>query len=84
MRVRVMNGGIINSEEQIRQKACERGGYKRGITKPEAMADYADRLRERMGKAPNGEQPYGKLPGFANIKEHRIGDSRLRAGDPRL
>jgi epoxyqueuosine reductase QueG len=56
-------------EEKIQQKACELGIHKCGIIKPEAMADYADRLRERMARIPNGERLYGNFLGFANIKE---------------
>jgi epoxyqueuosine reductase len=59
----------MNIEEKIRQKACELGIHKCGIIRPEAMADYADRLRERMGKIPNGERLYGNFLGFAHIKE---------------
>jgi epoxyqueuosine reductase len=56
-------------EEQIRQKAYELGIHKCGIIKPEAMTDYADRLRERMGRIPNGEKLYGRFLSFADIRE---------------
>jgi epoxyqueuosine reductase len=56
-------------EEKIQQKAYELGIHKCGIIKPEAMMDYADRLRERIDKIPNGEKVYGKFFNFANIKE---------------
>ncbi|MDR1229991.1 MAG: epoxyqueuosine reductase [Spirochaetaceae bacterium] len=56
-------------EEKIQQKAYELGVHKCGIIKPEAMADYADRLRERMARIPNGEKMYGNFLGFANITE---------------
>jgi epoxyqueuosine reductase len=56
-------------EYDIRQKACELGIHKCGIIRPEAMADYADRLRERMGRIPNGEAVYGNFLRFAQIKE---------------
>jgi epoxyqueuosine reductase len=56
-------------EEKIQQKAYALGIHKCGIIKPEAMAGYADRLRERMGRIPNGEKVYGNFLGFANMKE---------------
>jgi epoxyqueuosine reductase len=55
-------------EEVIQQKAYELGIHKCGIIKPEAMTDYADRLRERMARIPNGENVFGKFLNFANIK----------------
>jgi epoxyqueuosine reductase len=33
------------------------------------MTDYADRLRQRMGKIPNGEKLYGRFLNFAHIRE---------------
>jgi epoxyqueuosine reductase len=56
-------------EEKIQQKAYELGIHKCGIIKTEAMTDYADRLRERMERIPNGEKLYGRFLGFANITE---------------
>jgi epoxyqueuosine reductase len=56
-------------EEKIQQKAYELGIHKCGIIKPEAMMDYADRLRERMDRIPNGEKMYSNFLGFANIKK---------------
>jgi epoxyqueuosine reductase len=56
-------------EQKISQKASELGIHKCGIIRPQAMADYADRLRERMGRIPNGEKVYGNFLGFANITE---------------
>ncbi|MDR1363433.1 MAG: epoxyqueuosine reductase [Spirochaetaceae bacterium] len=55
--------------EKIQQKAYELGIHKCGIIKPEAMIDYAERLRERMDRIPNGERIYSNFLGFANIKE---------------
>lgn len=56
-------------EGKIQQKAFELGIHKCGIIRPEAMIDYADRLRKRMGRIPNGENIYGKFLNFANVKE---------------
>ena len=56
-------------EEIIQQKAYELGIHKCGIIKPEAMMDYADRLRERMNRIPNGEKIYGNFLNFADIKK---------------
>jgi epoxyqueuosine reductase len=56
-------------EEEIQQKANELGIHKCGIIKPEAMMDYADRLRERMDRIPNGEKIYGNFLNFADTKK---------------
>jgi epoxyqueuosine reductase len=55
-------------EEKIREKALELGIEKCGIIKVEAMLDYADRLRERMGRIPNGEAVYGGFMRFADVR----------------
>jgi epoxyqueuosine reductase len=55
-------------EKKIQQKAYSLGIEKCGIIKPEAMLDYADRLRERMGRIPNGEALYGRFMIFADVK----------------
>jgi epoxyqueuosine reductase len=61
--------GLLMIEKIIQQKAYELGIHKCGIIKPEAMTDYADRLRERMDRIPNGEKVYGYFLKFANITE---------------
>jgi epoxyqueuosine reductase len=58
----------MSLELDIKRKAEELGIHKCGIIKPEAMLDYADRLRERMGCIPNGEAVYGNFMRFANIR----------------
>lgn len=60
---------IMMIAEKIQQKAYELGIHKCGIIKPESMMDYADRLRERMGKIPDGEKQYGYFLNFADIKK---------------
>jgi epoxyqueuosine reductase len=57
-------------EEEIQQKAYALGIEKLGIIKPEAMLDYADRLRERMERIPNGEAIYGGFTRFADVKKN--------------
>jgi epoxyqueuosine reductase len=59
----------VSLESKILRKAEDLGIDKCGIIKPEAMLDYADRLRERMERIPNGEALYGRLMGFADIRE---------------
>jgi epoxyqueuosine reductase len=56
-------------EKQIQQKAAALGIHKCGIIRAEAMADYADRLKERMERIPNGEQLYGYFLRFADIRK---------------
>ncbi|GHV17549.1 Fe-S oxidoreductase [Spirochaetia bacterium] len=57
-------------EEQIRQKALELGIERCGIIRAEAMLDYADRLRERMARIPNGEAIYGGFLQFADVRQN--------------
>ncbi|MDR1247956.1 MAG: epoxyqueuosine reductase [Treponema sp.] len=56
-------------EQEIQQKAYALGIHKCGIIRTEAMADYADRLKERMERIPNGEMLYGNFLPFADIKK---------------
>jgi epoxyqueuosine reductase len=58
----------MSLESEIKRKAEELGIHKCGIIKPEAVSDYADRLRERMGRIPNGEAVYGGFMRFADIR----------------
>jgi epoxyqueuosine reductase len=60
---------IMTLEQEIQQKAYTLGIHKCGIIRTESMADYADRLKERMERIPNGEMLYGYFLRFANIKE---------------
>ncbi|MDR3325567.1 MAG: epoxyqueuosine reductase [Spirochaetaceae bacterium] len=60
----------MSIEEEIRQKAYALGIEKLGIIKPEAMLDYADRLRERMERLPNGKALYGGFMGFADVQKN--------------
>jgi epoxyqueuosine reductase len=60
----------MSIQNQIQQKAYELGIHKLGIIKPEAMFDYADRLRERMDRIPNGQALYGRFAGFADVKKN--------------
>ncbi|MDR1132563.1 MAG: hypothetical protein LBL05_00280, partial [Synergistaceae bacterium] len=57
-------------EKEILQKAYMLGIHKCGAIRTESMTDYADRLKERMERIPNGEALYGHFLRFANIKEH--------------
>ena len=54
--------------KQIKDKARELGIEACGIIRPEAMLEYGEKLRERMGKIPNGEALYGGFTRFADIK----------------
>jgi epoxyqueuosine reductase len=56
-------------ESEILLKAEELGIDKCGIIKPEEMSDYADRLRERIKRIPNGEALYGRFMNFSDIKK---------------
>jgi epoxyqueuosine reductase len=56
-------------EKQIQHKAQELGIGKCGIITVEAMLDYADRLRERMARIPQGEALYGHFMRFADPRE---------------
>jgi epoxyqueuosine reductase len=56
-------------ERRIIQKAAELGIDKCGIIQPDAMLDYADRLRERMERIPDGEAVYGGFLRFADVRE---------------
>ncbi|MDR1021162.1 MAG: hypothetical protein LBL73_10425 [Synergistaceae bacterium] len=58
----------MSLETQIKLKADELGIDKCGIVRAEALLDYAGRLRERMGRIPNGEAIYGHFMRFADIK----------------
>jgi epoxyqueuosine reductase len=58
----------LSIERKIQQKAYSLGIDRCGIIKPEAMLDYADKLRERMERIPNGEALYGRFTGFADVK----------------
>jgi epoxyqueuosine reductase len=53
----------------LRRKASALGIDKCGIIKVEAMLDYAERVRERMGRIPNGEALYGWCLKFADIRQ---------------
>ncbi|GHS85005.1 Fe-S oxidoreductase [Synergistales bacterium] len=55
-------------EQKIRQKARSLGIEKCGVIKPEDMLDYADKLRERMSRIPDGEAVYGRFVGFADVR----------------
>ncbi|MDR2771163.1 MAG: epoxyqueuosine reductase [Clostridiales Family XIII bacterium] len=63
------NGGGLSLVSKIERKAQALNIDKCGIIRPEAMSDYADRLRERMGRIPNGEAVYGGFLRFADIRE---------------
>jgi epoxyqueuosine reductase len=56
-------------EQEIQQKAYALGIHKCGIIRTESMIDYADRLKERMERIPNGEMLYGYFLRFADIKK---------------
>ena len=56
-------------EQEIQQKAYTLGIHKCGIIRTESVADYEDRLKERMEQIPNGEMLYGNFLRFANIKK---------------
>jgi epoxyqueuosine reductase len=56
-------------EKEMRQKAYTLGIHKFGIIRTESMLDYADRLKERMERIPNGEMLYGNFLRFADIKK---------------
>ncbi|MDR3322464.1 MAG: hypothetical protein LBS93_08445 [Synergistaceae bacterium] len=58
----------MSAEKGIQQKADLLGIHKLGIIKLAAMLDYADRLRERMERIPNGEALYGGFLRFADLK----------------
>ncbi|MDR3280680.1 MAG: hypothetical protein LBT23_09205 [Synergistaceae bacterium] len=58
----------MSLEKDIQQKADTLGIHKLGIIKLEAMLDYEDRLRERMGRIPNGEAIYGGFLRFADMR----------------
>jgi epoxyqueuosine reductase len=58
----------MSLESDIKRKAEELEIHKCGIIKPETMSDYADRLRERMERIPNGEAVYGGFLRFADIR----------------
>jgi epoxyqueuosine reductase len=58
----------MSFESEIKQKARALGIDRCGIIRSEATLDYADRLRERMERIPNGEAVYGGFLRFADIR----------------
>jgi epoxyqueuosine reductase len=59
----------MSLESEIKRKAEALGIDKCGVIRPEATADYADRLRERMERISNGEAVYGRFMRFADVRE---------------
>lgn len=54
----------------IREKALELGYENCGIVPVEAVADYEDKLNERIARVPMGEIQFGKLRGLARPQDH--------------
>jgi epoxyqueuosine reductase len=61
--------GMKNQEEQIVKKALEYGYENCGIIGIDEMSGFADKLRERMEKAPGNDEFYGGFLRFANLRE---------------
>ena len=59
----------MSLELDIKRKSEELGIEKCGIVRPEALLDYADRLRERMERIPNGEALYSKFAFFSDVRK---------------
>jgi len=59
------------TEELIVNKALELGYENCGIIRIDDMSDFAEKLRERIEKAPGNDEFYGRYFRFANLRDER-------------
>ncbi len=69
MSTAMKNQAMSDFAKTIRDKALVLGYENCGIIPVESVADYADKLNERIDRVPMGEQQFGDLRGFASPQE---------------